>query len=63
MQREYVLASGNPGKLREMSGMLQPLGLVVRPQSDWQVPDAVENAGTFVENALIKARQIATADR
>ena len=57
MQREYVLASGNPGKLREMSGMLQPLGLIVRPQSDWQVPDADENACTFVENALIKARQ------
>jgi XTP/dITP diphosphohydrolase len=57
MQPEYVLASGNPGKLREMSGMLKPLGLVVRPQSDWQVPDAVEDASTFVENALIKARQ------
>jgi XTP/dITP diphosphohydrolase len=57
VHREYVLASGNPGKLREISEMFRPLGVVVRPQSDWQVPDADENAGTFVENALIKARQ------
>ena len=57
MYREYVLASGNPGKLREMAEMFQPLGVDVRPQSDWQVPEAEENACTFVENALIKARQ------
>jgi len=59
MDREYVLASGNRGKLREISGMLKPLGLIVRPQSDWQVPEAAETAGTFVENSLIKARQAA----
>jgi len=59
MNREYILASGNPGKLREMTDMFKPLGLVVRPQSDWQVPEAEETAGTFVENSLIKARQAA----
>ena len=57
MDQEYVLASGNPGKLREMAAMLKPLGFVVRPQSDWQVPEAAETASTFIENALIKARQ------
>jgi XTP/dITP diphosphohydrolase len=57
MGREYVLASGNPGKLHEMTDMFEPLGLVVRPQSDWQVPDAEETAATFVENSMIKARQ------
>jgi XTP/dITP diphosphohydrolase len=57
MQREYVLASGNQGKLREMVGLLQPLGLLVRPQSDWQVPEADESASTFIENSLIKAHQ------
>lgn len=56
---EYVLASGNPGKLREMAAMLKPLGFVVRPQSDWQVPEAAETACTFIENSLIKARQAA----
>jgi len=60
MYQEYVLASGNPGKLREMVDMFKPLGLVVRPQSDWQVPEAEETASTFVENSLIKARQAAS---
>ena len=59
MDREYVLASGNQGKLREMIAMLKPLGFVVRPQSDWQVPEAAETASTFIENSLIKARQAA----
>lgn len=60
MQREYVLASGNPGKLREMAEMFKPLGIIVRPQSEWQVPEAEETASTFVENSLIKARQAAS---
>jgi len=59
MEREYVLASGNRGKLREITAMLNPLGIMVRPQSDWQVPEAAETASTFVENSLIKARQAA----
>jgi XTP/dITP diphosphohydrolase len=59
MNREFVLASGNPGKLGEISGMLEPLGFTVHPQSDWQVPEAEENAATFLENSLIKARQAA----
>jgi XTP/dITP diphosphohydrolase len=55
-QRLLVLASGNAGKLRELTAMLQPLGWSVRPQSDWSVPEAVENGLSFIENALIKAR-------
>jgi XTP/dITP diphosphohydrolase len=54
--RILVLASGNPGKLRELKAMLDPLGWVVRPQSDWAVSEAVEDGLSFVENALIKAR-------
>jgi XTP/dITP diphosphohydrolase len=57
MDREYVLASGNQGKLREITAMLKPMGFVVRPQCDWQVPEAEETASTFIENSLIKARQ------
>lgn len=56
MPGEFVLASGNQGKLREISEMLRPLGFVVRPQSDWQTVEAEETASTFIENALIKAR-------
>lgn len=56
MTREYVLASGNKGKLREIEGVLQALGFVVHPQSRWQTPEAEETACTFVENAFLKAR-------
>jgi XTP/dITP diphosphohydrolase len=59
IDREYVLASGNQGKLREMAAILGPMGFIVRPQSDWQVPQAAETAITFIENSLIKARQAA----
>jgi XTP/dITP diphosphohydrolase len=55
-QRLLVLASGNAGKLRELTAMLEPLGWSVRPQSDWSVPEAVEDGLSFIENALIKAR-------
>ncbi len=60
MHQEYILASDNPGKLREMMAMFEPLGIYVRPQSDWQVPPGVAETGsTFIENALIKARHAA----
>jgi XTP/dITP diphosphohydrolase len=55
--QQYVLASDNPGKLREMIEMFAPLGVSVRAQGDCGVPPGVEETGsTFVENALIKAR-------
>lgn len=52
-----VLASGNAGKLREFHQLLAPLGLDVRPQADFGVGDVDETGGTFVENALLKARE------
>ncbi len=54
-----VLASGNAGKLRELGELLAPLGLDLRPQSEWRTPEADENGLSFVENALIKARHAA----
>lgn len=55
--QQYVLASDNPGKLREMMDLFARFGIDVCPQSDWQVPPGVEETGgTFIENALIKAR-------
>ena len=57
--RTLVLASGNRGKLGELTAMLEPLGWSLRPQGDWDVPDAVEDGLSFVENALIKARHAA----
>ena len=59
--RSLVLASGNAGKLRELTAMLAPLGWQVQPQSDWQVPEAVEDGLSFIENAMMKARHAALA--
>ncbi len=52
-----VLASGNAGKLREFHQLLAPLGFDVRPQADYGVADVEETGLTFVENALLKARE------
>ncbi len=57
--QKIVLASGNPGKLREIKAIFseQPYQLVA--QKDFSVSDADETGLTFVENALIKARHAA----
>jgi len=57
--KQFVLASGNPGKLAELNSILNPLGYEPRSQSEWQVPEAVEDGLSFLENALIKARNAA----
>lgn len=54
--REVVLASGNAGKLREFSAILQAAGIRMVAQSELGVPEADEPHATFVENALAKAR-------
>ncbi|MCM5571993.1 RdgB/HAM1 family non-canonical purine NTP pyrophosphatase [Burkholderiaceae bacterium FT117] len=56
-----VLASGNAGKLREFSALLAPLGLELLPQSAFGLPAAEEPFGTFLENALAKARHASRA--
>ena len=54
--RHLVLATGNLGKVREIRKLLQDLGIELRPQSEFGVPPAEETGSSFVENALIKAR-------
>ena len=56
MSKTLVLASSNPGKVREINQMLAGLHLSVVPQSDFKVIDAEETGLTFIENALLKAR-------
>ena len=51
-----VLATGNPGKLREMRALLSGLPVEVVPQSEFDFEPAEETGLSFVENALIKAR-------
>lgn len=55
-----VLASGNKGKLAELSSMLEPLGFDVKPQTDFGVSDADETGLSFIENAILKARHAAS---
>ena len=54
--KKLVIASSNPGKLREFRQMLAPLGYDIVPQSELGISDAEEPHATFVENALAKAR-------
>ena len=55
-QRVVVLASGNPGKLRELGKILAPLSVTLTSQAEFDVPEVEENGLSFVENAIIKAR-------
>lgn len=54
-----VLATGNPGKVRELGDLLADSGIEIVAQSEFDVPEADETGLTFVENALIKARNAA----
>jgi XTP/dITP diphosphohydrolase len=56
-----VLATGNPGKLREMREILAPWRVDVRPLSEFTVAAAEETGASFVENAILKARFAAEA--
>ena len=58
-----VLASSNPGKLRELEALLTPLGIEIIPQARLGVDDADEPHGSFVENALAKARHASRQTR
>jgi XTP/dITP diphosphohydrolase len=51
-----VLATGNPGKLREMRDILAPWHVDVRPLAEFTTDAAEETGLTFVENAILKAR-------
>jgi len=54
-----VLASGNAGKLREFSELLGPSGFDLVRQSEFGITPPPETGATFLENALIKARNAA----
>jgi len=55
---KLVIASNNPGKLREFEKMLAPLGIEVLTQAQLGISEAEEPHCTFVENALAKARHV-----
>jgi XTP/dITP diphosphohydrolase len=57
--QKVVLASGNQGKLREFFRILGTAGFEIVAQSEYDVPDVEETGLTFVENAILKARNAA----
>ena len=57
--KQIVLATGNLGKVREINELLADHDMEVIPQSAFGVPEAEETGLSFVENALIKARNAA----
>lgn len=56
MTQRLILASNNAGKLKEFGQLLGPIGFELHSQGEFDVPEAEEPFGTFVENALAKAR-------
>ena len=53
---KIVLASNNPGKLRELGAVLRPMGWELVAQGTLGVSEAEETGTTFEANALLKAR-------
>ena len=58
---KIVMATGNPGKIREIARLLDGLGVEIVAQSELGVTDADETGTTFAENSLIKAQHAAEA--
>jgi len=57
--QRFVVASSNQGKLREINHLLADLSIEGVPQTEFDVTDAEETGLTFVENAILKARNAA----
>ena len=57
--KEVILASNNKGKVKEINAVLEELSIKVTPQAEFNVEEAEETGLSFVENALIKARNAA----
>lgn len=59
MTQSIVLASGNPGKIREFTQLVTEFQLKIIPQTELNVSEVEETGFSFVENAIIKARHAA----
>ncbi|KGT93851.1 nucleoside-triphosphate diphosphatase [Erwinia typographi] len=59
--QKVVLATGNPGKVREMADLLAAFGLDIVAQTELGVESVEETGLTFIENAILKARHASAA--
>ena len=55
---KIVLATRNQGKVKELVPILEPLGFDLITQDDFDIASPEETGKTFIENALIKAREV-----
>lgn len=60
MQKEWVIASTNQGKIEEIRVILAPLGIRLYSQAELNCPEIEETGSSFEENAILKARHAAT---
>lgn len=59
--QELLLASHNPGKLKEFAALMAPLGVRVRSAGEMNLPEPEETGVTFEANAALKARAAVNA--
>ena len=59
MDRRIVLATGNAGKLKEIRNIFSGVDVDIVAQSEFATPEAIEDGLSFVENAILKARNAA----
>jgi len=59
MQKKIIFASGNAGKIAELNFSLQNSAIKIVSQADFNIADVDETGLTFVENAILKARNAA----
>jgi XTP/dITP diphosphohydrolase len=59
IKQKIVLATGNAGKVKEMAYVLEDFGIEVIAQSQFEMPEAIEDGLSFIENAIKKARHAA----
>lgn len=55
-ENKLLIASGNKGKISEISNLLAPFNIEVVPASNYEIEEPEENGTTFIENAEIKSR-------
>ncbi|WCN15190.1 RdgB/HAM1 family non-canonical purine NTP pyrophosphatase [Marinomonas mediterranea] len=56
MNKTIVLASNNSGKIKEFNSLFSQYGIDVKPQGEFNVEEADETGLSFIENAILKAR-------
>ncbi|MGB0554014.1 MAG: RdgB/HAM1 family non-canonical purine NTP pyrophosphatase [Alphaproteobacteria bacterium] len=60
-EKQLIIASHNPGKVREIDDLLRPFGITVRSAGELSLEEPEETGNTFVANAILKAEAAANA--